>query len=90
MNTAFEVRLASSGRVVVVAADQSVLDALTALGIDLSSSCHQGVCGACLTGVLEGEVDHRDMFLTGEEQARHDQFTPCCSRSKTPLLVLDL
>ena len=25
-----------------------------------------------------------------EEQAANDQFTPCCSRAKTPVLVLDL
>jgi vanillate O-demethylase ferredoxin subunit len=30
------------------------------------------------------------MFLTGEEQANNDQFTPCCSRALTPVLVLDL
>jgi vanillate O-demethylase ferredoxin subunit len=39
---------------------------------------------------LKGVPDHRDLFLTEEEQALNDQFTPCCSRSKTPLLVLDL
>jgi vanillate O-demethylase ferredoxin subunit len=40
--------------------------------------------------VIEGVPDHRDMYLTPEEQAAGDQFLPCCSRSKTPLLVLDL
>ena len=30
------------------------------------------------------------MFMTDDEHARNDQFTPCCSRAKTPLLVLDL
>ena len=53
-------------------------------------SCEQGICGTCLTRVLEGVPDHRDLFLTENEQALNDQFTPCCSRSKSPLLVLDL
>jgi vanillate O-demethylase ferredoxin subunit len=53
-------------------------------------SCEQGVCGTCLTRVLQGEVDHRDAYLTPEEQAANDQFTPCCSRSKSARLVLDL
>jgi vanillate O-demethylase ferredoxin subunit len=40
--------------------------------------------------VLEGEPDHRDMYLTPAEQAANDQFTPCCSRAKSARLVLDL
>jgi vanillate O-demethylase ferredoxin subunit len=48
------------------------------------------VCGTCLTRVLAGVPDHRDVYLTPEEQAANDQFTPCCSRAKTPRLVLDL
>jgi vanillate O-demethylase ferredoxin subunit len=59
-------------------------------GIEIAMSCEQGICGTCLTRVLDGIPDHRDLFLTEEEQALNDQFTPCCSRSKTPLLVLDI
>jgi vanillate monooxygenase ferredoxin subunit len=86
----FEVKLASSGRVVKVAKDQTVVQALAAAGIEVLTSCEQGVCGTCLTRVLEGEPDHKDMYLTPEEQAANDQFTPCCSRAKSKLLVLDL
>jgi vanillate O-demethylase ferredoxin subunit len=86
----FDVKLASSGRVVTVGKDQTVVDALAAAGVDVPTSCQQGVCGTCLTRVLEGVPDHKDLYLTPEEQAANDQFTPCCSRSKTPLLVLDL
>lgn len=87
---AFDVRLARSGRTVHVAADQSVTAALTAAGVDLPVSCEQGVCGTCLTRVLDGTPEHRDMYLTPEEQAANDQFTPCCSRARSKLLVLDL
>ena len=86
----FEVKLASSGRVVKVAAETTVVAALEAAGVPVMVSCEQGVCGTCLTRVLEGEVDHRDQYLTPEEQAANDQFLPCCSRAKSPLLVLDL
>lgn len=86
----FSVKLARSGRVVPVRKDQSVLDALRAGGVDIASSCEQGVCGTCLTRVLEGEPEHWDMYLSPEEQDANDQFLPCCSRSKTALLVLDL
>lgn len=88
--SAFEVQLASSGRVIAVAADQSVVQALAAAGVVVPTSCEQGVCGTCLTRVLAGECEHKDLYLTPEEQAAQDQFLPCCSRAKTPRLVLDL
>ena len=87
---AFEVQLASSGRIVVVPADRSVVQALAEAGVTVATSCEQGVCGTCLTRVIEGEPEHRDLYLTPEEQAAGDQFLPCCSRSRSARLVLDL
>jgi vanillate O-demethylase ferredoxin subunit len=87
---AFDVKLASSGKTVRVAAGQSVVQALQAQGIEILTSCEQGVCGTCITRVLEGECDHRDLYFTDEEKAKNDQFTPCCSRAKSAVLVLDL
>lgn len=87
---AFEVKLASSGKVIPVAADRSVLQVLNENGIDVPYSCESGVCGTCLVRVLDGVPDHRDMYLTDEEHDANDQFTPCCSRAKSRVLVLDL
>lgn len=89
-NVAFDVKLASTGKVIHVAKEKSVVAALAEAGIEIQTSCAQGVCGTCLTRVLDGEVEHRDRFLTAQERARNDQFTPCCSRARSPLLVLDL
>lgn len=89
-DASFEVQLASSGRIVMVPSDKTVVQALADAGVDVQVSCEQGVCGTCLTRVIEGIPDHKDMYLTPEEQAANDQFTPCCSRAKTPRLVLDL
>ena len=86
----FEVMLASSGRVIKVAPDRSVVQALAEAGVSVATSCEQGVCGTCLTRVIEGEPDHRDLYLTPQEQAANDQFLPCCSRAKSARLVLDL
>jgi len=86
----FEVVLASSGRALLIPAERTVAEVLLESGIDLPLSCEAGICGTCLTRVLEGEPDHRDMFMTPAEQALNDQFTPCCSRSKSARLVLDL
>jgi vanillate O-demethylase ferredoxin subunit len=49
--------------------------------VEILVSCEQGVCGTCITRVLEGECDHRDMYFTDEEKAKNDQFTPCCSQA---------
>ena len=87
---AFEVKLASTGAVYAVPSDRTVLDVLRDHGVNVPTSCEQGVCGACLTRVLDGVPEHRDYYLTSEERAANDQFTPCCSRSKTPLLVIDV
>ncbi|WP_417223111.1 PDR/VanB family oxidoreductase [Amphritea sp.] len=87
---AFVIELVQSGKVLTVPADMSAAEVILEAGIDLSVSCEQGVCGACLTDVLEGTPDHRDSFLTDEEQQANDQFTPCCSRSRSAKLVLDL
>ena len=89
-DASFEVKLASSGRVVMVAHDKTVVQALLEAGVEVPTSCEQGVCGTCLTRVIDGEPDHRDMFLTPAEQQANDQFTPCCSRAKSAMLVLDL
>jgi vanillate O-demethylase ferredoxin subunit len=80
-DASFEIKLASSGRIIVVPKDKTITKALAEAGVDIMMSCEQGVCGTCLTRVIEG---------TPDEQAANDQFLPCCSRSKTPMLVLDL
>jgi vanillate monooxygenase ferredoxin subunit len=76
--------------VIHIPADRTVVQALGDAGVEVQVSCEQGVCGTCLTRVLQGEPDHKDLYLTPEEQAANDQFTPCCSRARSPLLVLDL
>jgi vanillate O-demethylase ferredoxin subunit len=86
----FEVKLASSGKVYAIPADSTVLRVLNDAGVFIPASCEQGVCGTCLTRVLDGVPDHRDLYLDEAEQAANDQFTPCCSRSKTGTLLLDL
>jgi len=86
----FEVCLARTGKTVTIPADRTVTQALADAGVDVPVSCEQGICGTCLTRVLDGEPEHRDLFLSPEEQSRNDQFLPCCSRSKSRKLVLDL
>lgn len=86
----FTVRIASTGADLTVPADRSIVDVLIEAGVDVLTSCEEGTCGTCETGVLDGRPDHRDSVLTEEEQAAGDRILPCVSRSRTPQLVLDL
>lgn len=86
----FEVVAARSNKTVQVAEGQSILEALAQVGIKIDISCEQGVCGTCMCEVLEGEPDHRDVYLTDEEKAANDQILVCCSRAKSNKLVLDI
>lgn len=87
---AFEVELAYSGLTLSVGPDETIVDVVLRAGIDVPTSCREGTCGTCETVVLEGEPDHRDSFLTPEERASGETMMICCSRSRTPRLVLDL
>lgn len=86
----FEVELRQSGIVLTVQADQSILEAVRLVGVDVESSCEEGTCGTCKVAVCEGKVEHRDVLLTPEEQAAHDTMFICCSRALSSRLVLDL
>lgn len=86
----FNIKVKKTGQLIHVAQDQTAVQALEAAGVSIPVSCEQGICGTCLVKVVEGEIDHRDMYLTEEEQAAQDQFTPCCSRAKSKMLVIDL
>jgi ferredoxin-NADP reductase len=87
---AFEVRLARTGRTVAVPAGMSILRALELGGVSVLSSCREGTCGTCETGVLAGVPDHRDSVLTGPEQEAGDIMMICVSRARSPELALDL
>lgn len=89
-DSSFEVKLASSGKIYTVPANTSIASVLQENGVDVQLSCEQGICGACITRVLDGEPDHRDQCLTEEEKKRNNQLTICCSRAKSKQLVLAL
>lgn len=85
----FDVKIASTGEVIPIAADTTIVEALRAAGMEHPTSCEAGICGTCQTRFIEGEVDHQDLILSDEE--KQDQVLICCSRAKPgSTLVLDL
>ncbi|MGV9709510.1 PDR/VanB family oxidoreductase [Gordonia sp. NPDC003424] len=89
-NAPFDVELARSGRVVTVGPDDGVLEALAEAGVNVLSSCREGLCGTCETTVLDGTPDHRDSVLDDDERAANTCMLVCVSRACSDRLVLDL
>ncbi|MGU7784790.1 PDR/VanB family oxidoreductase [Burkholderia sp. PU8-34] len=89
-DTAFEVELKSSGTVLTVPEDQSVLDTLLAHGADVMYDCRSGYCGLCTVRVCGGEVEHRDTYLSDADKAGGNVMQVCVSRCTRGRLVLDL
>ncbi|WP_435201849.1 PDR/VanB family oxidoreductase [Janibacter sp. GS2] len=87
---AFEVVINSTGDRIPVGAETSILDALAEAGHEVPSSCTEGICGTCETGVISGEIDHRDYLLSDEEKESGCTMCVCVSRCRGPELVLDL
>jgi len=85
-----EVVLAQTGRTLTVPADMTILDCLIANGCDPIFDCKRGECGVCSTPVIEGEIDHRDYFLSKDEKASGKVMQICISRARGKRLVLDI
>lgn len=84
----FVVQLARSGQVFTVRAEQTLVEGLAGVGVEVPTSCISGLCGTCKVDYLAGEVEHLDHILGDDEQARC--LTACVSRGKAGTLVLDL
>lgn len=89
-DAAFEVELRRSGLMLAVPPDRTILQVVREAGVDVPSSCEQGVCGTCEIPLLEGEADHRDLLLSSDERAANRSMMICCSRARSKRLVLDL
>ncbi len=86
---AFELHLAKSRITLRVEPEMSIVEAMRQAGVDIETSCEQGVCGTCLCSVLEGQPDHRDFYLNADEQAQGRLILPCVSRARGARLVID-
>lgn len=86
----FLLELARSGKTIEVKPNETMADALAKVGIEVTMSCQSGVCGTCLTKVISGTPDHRDLVQTDSEKASNQAVTVCCSRSRSKKMVLDL
>ena len=90
VNVPFQVKISSSGELIDIPSDRSILDVLRERGMDLESSCEEGICGTCATQLIDGAPEHRDLFLTNKAKADNKWIMICCSRANGGVLTLGL
>lgn len=80
---AFEVRIPRHGLSLTVPADGTLLETLEAAGVETLWDCRRGECGLCAVDVLavDGEIDHRDVFLSAHEKEQGRRMCACVSRA---------
>ncbi|MEN8131559.1 MAG: pyridoxamine 5'-phosphate oxidase family protein [Pseudomonadota bacterium] len=82
------VHLAKSNMTLTVPAERTILDTLLDAGVNVPHDCKRGECTMCITQVLDGEPDHRDLCLNSEE--RLSAMCVCVSRARGEELQLGL
>lgn len=90
VNHDFTLRLAKSGRDIIVPADKDATDVLLENGIHVDVKCSDGICGVCKCGLVAGEVEHRDFVLSKTQ--RESGIILCQSRAaqKDGVVEIDL
>ena len=89
-SSSFEIDLARSAMTLSVPAGKTILEVLRDNGIKMGSSCEQGACGTCRCGVIEGKVNHQDVYLSQAEKDAGNSIMTCVSRAAGDRLILDI
>jgi len=79
---AFEVRIPRHKLEITVPVGSTLLEALENAGVQTLWDCRRGECGLCAMDVLavDGEIDHRDVFLSEHEKKECRRICACVSR----------
>ena len=88
MPAEFSIRVASTGLLLPVPPDLTIVEVLRAAGIECRTSCEAGLCATCKTRYLEGTPEHNDFIL--DEDERQSYVAICCARASSAVLVLDI
>jgi vanillate O-demethylase ferredoxin subunit len=79
----FRLKVPRHGLDITVGTDSTLIEALEMAGIACLSDCRRGECGLCVTDVLsiDGQIDHRDVFLSEHEKRSNQRLCICVSRA---------
>jgi len=87
----FKLKIPRLGLEIDVPANQTMLEALEAAGVEMIFDCRRGECGLCALPILavDGIVDHRDIFFSDEEKALNAKLCTCVSRIVGSSITVD-
>ncbi|PKG83508.1 pyridoxamine 5'-phosphate oxidase [Colwellia sp. 75C3] len=85
----FTVKLKRSQKLITVSAQESLLDAVLAQGIDVPYSCKTGACKTCVVSVTKGNVIHKDECLTKTDKS-NKLMCLCVSIAAQDTLEIDI
>ena len=57
--------------------DQTLLQALKAEGIEVPYSCESGICGSCVSKVVEGSAEMKSCMALGEKDVKAGYILNC-------------
>lgn len=89
-DSSFELNMKATGKIITVPKNMTILEAVITEGVFAPFECQRGECGMCVTPVIEGDIDHRDEYLTKEEREAGNLMCICVSRAGGARLVLDI
>ncbi|MEX0349209.1 MAG: reductive dehalogenase [Paracoccaceae bacterium] len=87
-NHDFTIRLARSGRDILVPKNKDAAQVLVEHGIHVDIKCSDGICGVCKCGLVSGAVEHRDFVLSAKQ--REGALILCQSRAAEPGGVVEI
>jgi len=77
----YEVRFARTAATFKISPDDNLLECAEKNGVLVPSGCRQGVCGTCMTRLLQGNVDMETPEALDEERRSQGYILPCVSRA---------
>jgi vanillate monooxygenase ferredoxin subunit len=88
----FEIRVPRLGIATMVPADVTAAVALERAGGEVLTDCLRGECGLCVVPVLalDGQLDHRDVFLSQRQKNLNNAMALCVSRVAGGSVCVDL
>ncbi|KAI2466932.1 PK beta-barrel-protein domain-containing protein-like protein [Annulohypoxylon bovei var. microspora] len=81
----FEAEIKTTGQILQVPHEKSLLDVLNEAGFEIDSSCLVGNCGTCMVDVCKGKVVHQGTAL--EDEQKETSMLSCVSRGKGRIVI---
>lgn len=78
----FQVNLPRLGVSTEIGTNETILEALQKVGVEMMYDCRRGECGLCQVKIIDtnGRIDHRDVFFSDRQKSASEKLCACVSR----------